>query len=102
MNGKCVVRESSRGSGVFDVIVLAARGIASISIPPRIKVINDSAFEYCERLETVTFESNSSLVSIEQRAFSHISGPERLVLPPSLKEADFRSFLNNKNTKVIQ
>ncbi|KAK8836639.1 hypothetical protein M9Y10_037575 [Tritrichomonas musculus] len=77
-------------------------GIASISIPPRIKVINDSAFEYCERLETVTFESNSSLVSIKSDAFSCISGPERLVLPPSLKEADFSSFFYTKNTKAIE
>ncbi|KAK8841617.1 hypothetical protein M9Y10_027242 [Tritrichomonas musculus] len=102
MNGKCVVRESSRGSGVFDVIVLAARDIASISIPPHIKVINNLAFEYCERLETVTFESNSSLVSIKQRAFSDISGPERLVLPPSLQKVGTCSFSHIKNTKSIE
>ncbi|KAK8834498.1 hypothetical protein M9Y10_032643 [Tritrichomonas musculus] len=102
MNGKCVVRESSRGSGVFDVIVLAARDIASISIPPHIKVINYCAFEYCERLKTVTFESNSSLESTNQYAFYYISGPERLVLPPSLKDAGTSSFSYIKNTKSIE
>ena len=99
---KCVVKESRRGSGAFDVIVFAVRDIESISIPPRIKVITDCAFQHCERLVTVNFESNSSLESIKQEAFSHISGPERLVLSPSLKETDYSSFSFIKNMQSIE
>ncbi|KAK8853734.1 hypothetical protein M9Y10_016277 [Tritrichomonas musculus] len=100
--GSFVVKESRRGSGAFDAIIFASRDIENASIPPHIKVINNCAFQHCQRLKTVTFESNSSLESIKPWAFSYIPGPERLVLPPSLKVADFDSFSSITNTKSIE
>ncbi|KAK8838865.1 hypothetical protein M9Y10_032907 [Tritrichomonas musculus] len=102
IDGNYVVKESNRGSGVFDVIIFGRRDLKSISIPSHIREINNCAFQNCILLENVTFESNSSLESIKAWAFYHISGPERLVLPPSLKETYNSSFAEIKNIKSIE
>ncbi|KAK8841497.1 hypothetical protein M9Y10_027116 [Tritrichomonas musculus] len=101
LDGKYVVKESNRGSGVFDTIIFGRRDMESVSIPSHIKVINNYAFEYCN-IHTVTFESNSSLELVKYDAFNYIPGPERLVLPPSLKEIRDHSFSNIKNIKSIE
>lgn len=97
-----VVKESQPGSGVFDVIIFARRDIESVSILPSIKVIDDYAFYSCKRLKNATFELNSSLESIKKHAFDKILGSQRLILPPSLKEAELYSFVYIKNVKWIE
>lgn len=88
IDDKYLVTESQRGSGVFDVILVAKRDIESVIIPSHIKIIMNSAFQNCERLKTVSFEENSSLKSIKSSAFSHIEGPEKFIIPPSVKVVD--------------
>lgn len=89
-------------SGVFDEIIFSRRDIDSIHIPSYIKTINEQAFVFCQRLKNITFEGNSSLKSIRSLAFSNIPGPEKLVIPPSLKETDRSSFSDIKNTKTFE
>ena len=102
IDGKYIVKESEAESCVFDVIIFARRDIEKIRIPSHIKIISNSAFQNCNRLKTVTFEDNSSLEIVKSSAFSFIQGPERLVLPPSLKKAGCCSFSHIQNTKLIE
>lgn len=53
-------------------------------------------------MKTVKFESNSSLELAKKHAFQAIEGPEKFVLPPSLKEAGLSSFSELENTKTIE
>ena len=102
IDGKYIVKESVPGSSIFDAIIFARRDIKSIVIPRHIKAISNNAFQYCACLENVTFEDNSSLELIKKCAFQHVSGPEKLFLPPSLKETGGYSFSYIKNIKSIE
>lgn len=101
IEGKYIVKENNVGSGVFDVIIFGRRDMESITIPHHIKVINNYAFANCRRLETITFEPNSSLESIKNRSFMSTAGMEELVLPPSLREVGEYSLSFIKNVKRI-
>lgn len=101
IEGKYIVKENNVGSGVFDVIIFGRRDMACITIPHHIKVINNYAFANCRRLETITFEPNSSLESIKNRSFISTAGMEELVLPPSLREVGEYSLSFIKNVKRI-
>lgn len=101
INGDYIVKESVKGSGVFDVIVIARRDLESITIPSCIKVINNSAFYNCKKLKDITFEPNSSLELIQDYVFCYFSA-EKIVLPPSLKEVGVQSFFSNSSLKSAE
>lgn len=94
--------KKSRGSSEFDILIFARRDIENASIPSQIKVINDYAFQYCKKLKSITFDEDSSLEMINSYAFYQISGPEKIVFPPLLKELGNSSFGGAKNIKVIE
>lgn len=68
INGKRVLKASGGWNGVFDAVILGRHGIEVSASLPTPKVTNNHAFQDCERLETVEFEANSSLESIETKS----------------------------------
>lgn len=101
IDGDYIVKESQKGSGVFDVIFLARRNLECITIPSRIKVINCFAFYQCKQIKSISFEPNSSLELIKKDAF-YENSPEKIILPPSLKKVNKRSFFGNRNLKYVE
>ncbi len=62
--------ERDKESGDSSVSTLKSNKIQSIQIPKSVNIIEESAFDSCVNLVTLTFEKNSSLQTIEKRAFS--------------------------------
>ena len=64
--------------------------LKSITIPSNVLFINGSAFEYCESLETVRIEEGCE--SIGQSAFGYVPNLKEVWLPASLNKIDKRAF----------
>ncbi len=65
--------------------VFAGSGLTSIVIPKNVTNISGHAFYYCDSLESVTFEENSSVTLIDDYAFQN-SGLTSIVIPQSVEE----------------
>ena len=68
------------------------KNITTVNIPSTIRYIEDSAFENCENLETVTFSNETEELYIKRRAFANCSSIEELVLPDNLTKIYEGSF----------
>ncbi|KAK8887509.1 hypothetical protein M9Y10_038557 [Tritrichomonas musculus] len=85
-----ITKESEKGSGIFDTILIARRDIESIVIHSHIKHISDNAFNKCKNLKNIVFEPNLS------------EGIEKIVFPPSLESIGASSFAGNDNFKYVE
>ena len=85
----------------FDPIVFACRDISSVSIPSIVKYIKTFAFYGCDKLKSVTIDSNSELVSIERNTFSN-SALKNIFIPKSVKYTHKKAFLDCKNLSKIE
>ena len=94
--------KKTKGSKLFDILFFARRDIKKAEIPPQITMINKHCFEYCKQLDSIIFDPESSLECINYQAFAEISGPEKIVFPPSLKEIKERSFYNTEKLKDVE
>ncbi|KAK8837408.1 hypothetical protein M9Y10_036842 [Tritrichomonas musculus] len=99
---KCLLMMSQPGSGVFDVLIFGMRDIESVRIPSYIKIINNDAFDNCEKLKSITFESGSLLEKIGGYGFRSIRGQEKMIIPPFVKEIGTHSFSDIKDVKIIE
>ena len=64
--------------------------LKSITIPSNVLFIDGSAFEYCDSLETVRIEEGCE--SIGQSAFGYVPNLKEVWLPASLNKIDKRAF----------
>ena len=64
--------------------------LKSITIPSNVKSIGGSAFEYCKALETVRIEEGCE--SIGKSAFAYVPKLKEVWLPASLNKIDSRAF----------
>lgn len=71
---------------------LNCRELAQITIPKCVETIGESAFESCDKLEVVNF--NTNLKKIEENAFIHCSSLTDVALPSSLLEIGDNVFKN--------
>ena len=85
-------------------------GIVAVCIPSTVSAIGKSAFENCGNLETVTFESGSSLRQIEDQVFVKCKKLKNINLPEGLVDIGIQSFCDTgfkeikipKTVQVIQ
>ena len=75
--------------------------LTSVIIPNSVTSIGDNAFAYCENLETVTFESNSSLESIGESAFSNCCSLTSITIPSSVTSIGDYVFNECGNLETI-
>ena len=68
--------------------------LQSIEIPSRVAYIGASAFESCSSLETVTFENNSQLTTIERYAFRYCSSLQSIEIPSNVTSIGEYAFLS--------
>ena len=66
-------------------LVLAARTLTEVTIPPSVVTIGIYAFQTCEKLQKVTFEQGSVLETIEDYAFSDCNELTKITLPSTLR-----------------
>ena len=84
MNGNTVVEI---GEGVFD----GNENIESVSIPASVKTINSYAFNLCFGLSSVTFASDSELITIGEAAFAS-TAISSITLPSKLQYITENAF----------
>lgn len=68
--------------------------LVAIKIPETVKLIQNTAFEYCTNLAIITFSGDSLLEEIGTYAFNNCTSLGGLVLPNSLKIINNRAFYN--------
>ena len=66
----------------------------SIEIPSSVTSIGNYAFNYCTKLDNITFEENSQLTSIGQYAFQNCTSLTNIELPSSLTSIGNYAFSN--------
>ncbi|MCH2717618.1 leucine-rich repeat domain-containing protein, partial [Listeria monocytogenes] len=67
-------------------------GLESIAIPNSVKIIRKAAFQQNLKLETVTFEQDSQLETIEERGFKNCEKLTQITLPDSLVTTERKVF----------
>lgn len=90
-----VIIPSTYDGAIVDYIVSSAfceSRISSVHIPNTVKTIGMQAFAYCENLERVTFEEDSSLDFIDAMAFSGCSKLTHIRLPDKLRVIERMAF----------
>ncbi|KAK8837448.1 hypothetical protein M9Y10_036445 [Tritrichomonas musculus] len=89
-----IIGKSSPSKSCLNSIIIAARNIQRITIPSFIKRISSYAFYNCSALESVTFEDNSKLESIDQFAFSN-TRIKSITIPKNVIEIGGNSFAHS-------
>jgi hypothetical protein len=74
-------------------------GVEHIHIPGSVEIIGETAFEGCERLEQVTFDSPSGIRLIQ--GFAHTPALRSIVLPSSQLEITASAFRNRFGSRQI-
>lgn len=75
--------------------------LKSVSLPPSIKTIEESAFQDCLSLEKVTFSDNTQLEEIPAYAFTSCKKLNNIVLPASVKTISNYAFTNCESLESI-
>lgn len=73
--------------------------ITSVFFPSSLKIIGDSAFEYCSNLSKIKFAKDSQLEIIENQAFLLCMLSGKIVFPPKLKLIGKYAFMMNSKLK---
>ena len=103
-----VIGKSDLNRNQYDSIIHVNSEINKIKIPSSIKFIKSFAFQSCQKIQIVEFESNSKLVSIGDYSFS-FSALERITIPSNIEVIGknafescncLRSIKFNKNSKL--
>ena len=75
--------------------------ITSAFIPNTISKIDSSAFHQCTLLETLTFESGSSMTRIFREAFGYCNKLTNIVLPDNITTIEEYAFLSSATLKSV-
>lgn len=84
----------------FDILIFCRRDVERITIPSYIKCIRDYSISDCSKLQSITFEPNSSVDTLCKCAFSGDILLKSIIIPPSVRfvEDDVFQFDENLNT----
>ena len=97
---KLLISKTNEESEEYDKVIFCRRDIEEIEIPSFIKIIGSYSFNKCDKLKSITFESNSNLEVIEKHSFSY-SSIESISIPPTVKQIKRFAFAKCKNLKVF-
>ena len=86
----------------FDYISNYANLLKSIEIPNSVTSIGGACFNYCNNLETVTFESNSSLVTIGDDAFNYCISLSSITIPDGVTSIGEGAFYDCENLETVE
>ena len=102
-SGAVVIPPSYRGLPVVHIAQSAFLNtdITSVTIPASVKRIGNGAFSSCFSLETVTFESGSSLETIGEYAFALSSALTSITIPASVKDIRLHAFQDCSNLATV-
>lgn len=87
-----VIKKSDNNSNEFDSIIWASPKIRNAYIPFYIKHICPYAFHKCLELESVIFDKNSQLISIQKEAFSDCWNLKEIAIPSHVKIIGKKAF----------
>ena len=90
-NNKYLVGKSDPRIKTFDQLMFCCRNVKNAKIPSYIKQITDYAF-HSVKLQTLDFESNSSLEIIGEQAFIYCSLLKNIEIPASVKKLCLHAF----------
>lgn len=68
--------------------------LTTIEIPASVETINQTAFQECTSLSTVTFEKNSLLKTIEYQTFYNCFALSAIEIPKSVETIEYDAFAN--------
>lgn len=119
IDDKMIVGKNNSKSDNYDFLLFVRRDIKNVIIPSFIKIIcpysfsesiierieipchiteiGDNAFSFCQKLQQVTFESNSELHKIGRNAFA-FSSIKNIIIPDNIVKIEEESF--NKCMKL--
>lgn len=111
INGKYIIK-NLKNKNISEVIIpegvkeigycaFSSAQIKKIHIPASVESISDSAFEFCDNLEEITFAKDSSLKIIHQFAFSNCSNLYSIVFPEGLETIDYNAFYGCNMLKEV-
>ena len=98
---KMVIGKSSIEKLNYDVLVFCARDIEKVRIPSFIKKINPYSLHYCYKFNTVEFQENSQLETIEKFAFS-CSSIRKIEFPQNLKKIGQDAFSSCSQLQCVE
>lgn len=98
---KFLLKKSSSEKEVFDILIFCVRDIEIAKIPSFVEVISPYAFENCEKLKRVEFESGSNLRKIGNNAFKK-SSIEYIQIPPHVTSIEEATFLSCKKLECVE
>ncbi len=76
--------------------------IVTVTIPSSVKSIGLLAFAICKNIESVIFEDNSQLTTIDERAFINCDKLNSIIIPDSVTTINNRAFIACDNlTSVV-
>ena len=76
------------------------RDLMNVNIPSTVKTIEANAFEGCTFLKAVSFDENSQLTEIKEKAFSKV-GLSKIELPASLQVIGVKAFMTSALEEVV-
>lgn len=97
---KFILGKSRIKSEMFDVLLFADRRIEVAHIPSFIMVIGSYAFDKCNRLQSVQFDENSELATIDKSAFSKTSIKEIFIPENAFQCCALQKVTFNENSKL--
>ena len=100
-NNQILVGPNNKKELNYDTIYFAFRNIETITIPPKIKVINSYSFEFCKKIKNLIFTNESELNTICEFSFSN-STIESIIIPKSVTKIEHNAFYNCKNIKSFE
>lgn len=86
LDDRCLYKKSDKNKSVFDILHVAPRDIRHIEIPSFVTLISFYAFYQCNKLESISFDSDSSLEIVFDLAFAYSTLQKKVVIPESVKD----------------
>lgn len=90
-------------SQVFNIILFARRNIENITIPKTIRFIRERAFQNCTKLESISFEPDSTLEKIDNYSFENCNSLKTIQsIPESVKTVGSGCFYHAIKLQSIE
>lgn len=94
-NNKILMSKSNLNEKNFDVISFVLRNATKIEVPSSVTFISAYSFSFCTKLNDISFQENSELEVIDDKAFS-FSDNENIIFPNKVKEIGEYAFFYSK------
>lgn len=89
-------------TNIFDILIFCRRDVERITIPSYIKCIRDHSIADCTKLQSITFEPNSSVDTLCKHAFSSDILLKSVIIPPSVRFVEDDVFQFDRNLEYVE